>query len=101
MLPLFLRLFEMFDFSRSFGVILICTMRMVTNLVQWLAPMLLLDLAFSAAFTILAPTYEAENSGGPIRSLYFSSIDWSTVRRPRRASLIASGLPLDDLWIAY
>jgi hypothetical protein len=40
--------------------------------------MLFLDLAFSSAFSVMAPNYHAENSGPPLRMLVKSSLDLST-----------------------
>ena len=35
-----------------------------SNMMAWMVPMLFLDLAFSTAFSVMAPKYQAENSGG-------------------------------------
>ena len=77
-LPLFMRLFELLDFAKSFGVILMCMRGMLGQMVSWMVPMLFLDLAFSTAFSVMAPNYHAENSGPPMRFFRHSSWDLST-----------------------
>ena len=73
---LFMRLFELFDYNKSFGVIQTCIGKMLHQMAKWMVPMLFLDLAFSTAFSVMAPNYHAENSGAPLRIM--ANLDLST-----------------------
>lgn len=61
-LPLFLRLFELLDFSKAFGVIYVCMLGMLKKMLAWMIPMLFLDLAFSVAFSVMGASTGADHS---------------------------------------
>lgn len=75
---MFSRFLEFFAFQKEIGVLMVCTSRMMIDLLNWLPLMLVITFGFAFGFNILAPNYQLEDATGPLFVLPFLTLDLST-----------------------
>ena len=65
---------QVLTFNNNTGVLLVCISNMISDLINWIKPTMLLTLAAGLVMHILAPAYRLDGTPGAFRLLRFGGI---------------------------